>query len=61
MISIPILGTKTPSDLLEEVDKGRPTKIKARDVMKKIEINPPCRKTYLTKDKEALVVPKYEM
>ena len=58
---LPILGTKTPSDLTEEVEKGVLTKIKVRDIIKDIEINPPGRKTYLTKDEEALIIIKAEM
>ena len=51
---------KIPSELLEEAEKGRATKSKPRDVSYNIEISSPDYKTYLTKDKEALIVAKAE-
>ena len=48
--SLPILGSKTTSDLPEKVEKGRLMKIKVRYNIKNIDINPPGCNTYHTKE-----------
>ena len=56
-----ILGPKTPSDLLEELEKGKCRKIKVKKVMISIEVNPAGKKTYLSRYKEDLIVSKAEI
>ena len=59
--SLPTLGSQTPSEILEEVEKCRQEKIKVIGVMENIEIDPPDSKNHLTKYEEALVVSKSDM
>ena len=61
MKSLPTLGSQTPSEILEEVEKCRQEKIKVIGVMENIEIDPPDSKNHLTKYEEALVVSKSDM
>ena len=56
-----ILGPKKPPNLLEEVEKGKLNNIKVREVIRRIEVNPYGKNTYLSRYEEVLIVTKTYM